>query len=89
MIREFSFSWNGHRWNGYFNVIAGEVVIAHFEDAHMRDMLGQSLAYSKTETGAVVHAIDADIQQSHAGIYEAVRQGVELRLGRPLQHYLN
>lgn len=89
IIQDFSFSWNGRRWNGYFNAIAHETVIAHFEDEQIRETVGQKLAYSKTETGAVAYPVDADVQQSHAGIYDAIQKGVEMQLGKPLHHYLN
>lgn len=89
MIQEFSFSWNGRRWNGYFNAIAHETLIAHFEDDLIRETIGQTLAYSKTESGTITYPIIAAIQQSHAGIYDAILEGVEVRLGKPLNHYLN
>jgi hypothetical protein len=89
MIHEFCFTWNGRRWNGYFNAIARETVIAHFEDDLIREAIGQTLKYSKTENGAISFLVDAAVQQSHAGIYDAIRKGVEVRLGKPLQHYLN
>lgn len=89
MIQEFSFSWNGRCWNGYFNAIAHETVIAHFEDDLIRETIGKTLSYSKTESGTIAYAMNADVQQSHAGIYDAILKGVEVRLGKPLNHYLN
>lgn len=89
MIQEFSFTWNGRRWNGYFNAIACETVIAHFEDDHIRDTIGQTLKYSKADCGAVAYTADVMVQQSHAGIYDAIQKGVEVRLGKPLTHYFN
>lgn len=89
MIQEFSFSWNGRRWNGYLNAIANETVIVHFEDEQIRETIGQTLPYSKTETGTIAYPVNAIVVQSHAGIYDAILKGVEVRLGKPLNHYLN
>lgn len=89
MIQDFSFNWNGRQWNGYFNAIANKTVIAHFEDEQIRETIGQTLAYSKTESGTIAYAINADVQQAHAGIYDAILKGVEVRLGKPLNRYLN
>jgi hypothetical protein len=89
MISDFSFSWNGRKWSGYFNAIANETVIAHFEDEHIRDMIGNKVAYSKTGSGTVAHAVPATIPEEPAGIYDAIRKGVEVQLGKTLQHYLN
>jgi len=89
MLQEFSFSWNGRRWNGYFNVIAHETLIAHFEDDHIRETVGQTLAFSKTEKGAISFTLKMDVQQTHAGIYAAIQQGVEIQLGQSLIQYLN
>lgn len=89
MIQEFSFKWNGRNWNGYFNAIARQTVIAHFEDDLIRETIGQTLAYSKNDNGTVAFAADEAIQQSHAGIYDAILKGVEVRLGKPLNRYFN
>ena len=89
MIQEFCFSWKGRRWHGYFNAIANEKIIAHFEDAHICETIGFTLAYSKGESGAVSFPIDAEVLLTHEGIYEAIQKGMEVRLGKPLQHYLN
>lgn len=89
MIQDFSFSWNGRRWNGYLNAIANEAVIAHFEDEQMRETIGHTLHYSKTETGTIAYTVNATVLQSHTGIYDAILKGVEVRLGKPLNHYLN
>lgn len=89
MIQEFCFSWNGRNWNGYLNAIANETVIAHFEDDLIRETIGQTVAYSKSDSGAISYHVDADVQQSHNGIYDAILKGVELRLGKPLTIYLN
>ena len=89
MIQSFTFSWNGRCWNGYFNALANESVIAHFEDESIRDTIGQTLIYSKTEKGAVSCPVKAHVQQSHLGIYDAIQKGVEVRLGQSLHQYLN
>lgn len=89
MIQEFCFTWNGRKWNGYFNAIANETVIAHFEDDLIRETIGQTLKYSKTDEGSVSYPVDAGVQQAYQGIYDAIRKGVELRLGKPLNLYLN
>lgn len=89
MIQEFSFTWNGRHWNGYFNAIAHETIIAHFEDEHIREAIGQTLAYSKTENGTVTYSVKAYVQQTYSGIYDAIQKGVEVRLGTSLMHYFN
>jgi hypothetical protein len=89
MIREFNFSWQGRRWNGYFNAIPHQAVIAHFEDDQIRDAIGQTLTYSKTEKGAIACSATTDVLQSHADMYEAIQKGVEGKLGKSLQHFLN
>jgi hypothetical protein len=89
MIQEFCFFWNGRRWNGYFNALARETVIAHFEDALICDTIGYSLKYSKTRDGALSFPVDSAVQQAHTGIYDAILKGVEYRLGKPLDLYLN
>lgn len=89
MICDFSFSWNGRRWNGYFNAIAQQTVIAHFEDDQMRETIGQTVAYSKTEKGTVSCSTTAAGLQSHPDIYAAIQKGVEGKLGKSLHHYLN
>jgi len=89
MIQNFSFAWNGQHWNGYFNALAKETVIAHFEDESIRDTVGQSLTYSKSETGHVSCPVKAHVQQTHSGIYDAIQKGMEVRLGQTLRQYLN
>ena len=89
MIHDFSFSWNGRTWVGYFNAIANETVIAHFEDEDIRDTIGQTIAYSKTESGAIAYAVKIAVPELPEGIYEAIQKGVEVRLGTTLHHYLN
>lgn len=89
MIQNFSFSWNGRRWNGYFNALAKESIIAHFEDETIRDTVGQSLTYFKTEKGTVSFPLKVQVQQSHTGIYDAIQKGVEVGLGQTLHQYLN
>ena len=89
MIQEFCFTWNGRKWNGYFNALAGETVTAHFEDALICDTVGYSIKYYKTTNGALSFPVDSAVQQAHAGIYDAILKGVEYRLGKPLSLYLN
>lgn len=89
MIRDFSFTWNGRRWNGYFNTLENNTLIAHFEDALIRQTIGQTLSYSKSETGAIAFATDARVAAAHTGIYEAILKGVETGLGKRLHQYLN
>lgn len=89
MIQEFSFSWNGRNWKGYFNAIAHETVIAHFEDAQIRETVGHFVAYSKGENGAVSYPADAASVSTPDNIYDAILKGVEVRLGTPLNRYLN
>ncbi len=82
MIQEFSFSWNGRRWNGYFNALANETVIAHFEEEQMREAVGNALVYSK-------NAVAASGPASQTALYDAIRTAVERRLGKPVTQYLN
>ena len=89
MIQEFCFTWNGRKWNGYFNALANETVIAHFEDSLICDAVGYTLKYSKTTDGALSFPVKSDVQQAHTGIYDAILKGVEFKLGKPLNHYLN
>ena len=89
MIQEFSFTWSGRHWNGYFNALANQTVIAHIEDEHLRDAIGQSLSYSKADDGTLTYRIDVTVHVSHPGIYDAIQQGVEVQLGETLNHYLN
>ena len=89
MICDFNFSWNGRRWSGYFNAIAHQTVIAHFEDDLIRDAIGENITYSKSEKGTVSCSAKAEVQQSNPDIYTAIQKGVEGKLGNTLQHYLN
>jgi len=89
MMKEFSFSWNGRKWNGYFNAIAHETVIAHFEDDVIREAVGQSVSYFKTETGAINYPAHTQALPLQQDIYTAILKGVENRLGKPLHVYLN
>ena len=89
MIQEFSFSWNGRRWNGYFNAIAHETIIAHFEDSLIRETIGQTLKYSKADNSVISTTVKADVPLTHAGIFDAIQKGVEVQLGQPLTRYFN
>lgn len=89
MIQEFCFTWNGRSWNGYFNALSHETVIAHFEDELIRQTIGHSLSYQKSENGAIACRLFTDVQVLHNSLYDAVLKGVEVQLGKPLNLYLN
>lgn len=89
MMQEFSFAWNGRNWNGYFNALARKTVIAHFEEAHIRETVGQTIAFSKSESGAISHKSTTGTSDNTTEIFDAIVKGVETKLGEPLLRYLN
>ena len=89
MIRDFYFSWQGRRWSGYFNAIDRQTVIAHFEDDQIREAIGKTVVYSKSEKGAVTCSAKMGAAQHHESIYDSIQKGVQCHLGKTLGLYLN
>ena len=43
MLEDFSFKWNGKKWNGFINALSKDKIYVHFEEHELRDLFKGSL----------------------------------------------
>ena len=43
MLEDFSFKWNGKKWNGFIHALSKDKIYVHFEEHELRDLFKGSL----------------------------------------------
>lgn len=80
MPEDFSFAWNGKKWNGFINTLSAKHIYIHFEEHELRDLFKGSLKMKQERQRLFSCKANPSIHEQCPRLYESILKAVAQRV---------